>query len=63
MVEEARRDLARHYLVRPELELAEIAYLLGYEDANSFVRAFGKWEGTSPGKWREARRTRQPVVA
>jgi AraC-like DNA-binding protein len=32
--------------------LNETAYLLGYEDSNSFFRAFQQWEGTSPGEWR-----------
>jgi AraC-like DNA-binding protein len=52
LIEEARRELARHYLSHSALELNETAYLLGYEDANSFFRAFQRWEGTSPGQWR-----------
>ena len=52
LLEEARRELARHYLAHSSLELNETAYLLGYEDANSFFRAFHKWEGIPPGEWR-----------
>jgi AraC-like DNA-binding protein len=52
LMEEARRELARHYLLHSSLELNETAYLLGYEDANSFFRVFHEWEGTSPGQWR-----------
>jgi len=54
VVEEARRELAQHYLLHSTLELNQTAYLLGYEDANSFFRAFHGWEGTSPGAWRHA---------
>jgi len=53
LLDEARRELARHYLLQSSRELNETAYLLGYEDANSFFRAFHHWEGTSPGQWRE----------
>jgi len=52
LLSEARRELAHHYLRHSSLELNETAYLLGYEDANSFFRAFQGWEGTSPGEWR-----------
>ena len=52
LLEVARRELARHYLLHSSRELNETAYLLGYEDANSFFRAFHQWEGTSPGQWR-----------
>ena len=47
VLEEARRQLARHYLNHSLLELNETAYLLGYEDANSFVRAFPDLGGGS----------------
>jgi AraC-like DNA-binding protein len=41
VLEEARHQLARHYLNNSLLELNETAYLLGYEDANSFSALFG----------------------
>ncbi len=56
VLEEARHQLARHYLTNPALELNETAYLLGYEDANSFIRAFRIWEGVPPAHWRELQR-------
>ena len=56
VLEEARHQLARHYLNNSVLELNEAAYLLGYNDANSFVRAFRTWEGIPPARWREKQR-------
>jgi len=58
VLEEARHQLARHYLNNSVLELNEAAYLLGYEDGNSFVRAFRAWEGVPPARWREKQRAR-----
>ena len=55
LISDARRELARYYLLQPALELAEVACLLGYEDSNSFFRAFREWEGTTPCEWRRGR--------
>jgi AraC-like DNA-binding protein len=56
VLEEARHQMARYFLRNSVLELNEAAYLLGYEDANSFARAFRGWEGVPPGHWREVNR-------
>jgi AraC-like DNA-binding protein len=56
VLEEARHRLACRYLNNSVLELNEAAYLLGYEDGNSFVRAFRTWEGVPPARWRELQR-------
>lgn len=49
---DARKELVQHYLREPSIEMAEIAYLVGYEDPNSFYRAFRSWEGMTPSEWR-----------
>ncbi|WP_017256033.1 AraC family transcriptional regulator [Pseudomonas tolaasii] len=49
---ETRQEVVRHLLAEPSIEMDEIACLLGYEDTNSFYRAFRSWEGTTPARWR-----------
>jgi AraC-like DNA-binding protein len=53
LLEDARRELARYYLSDSRLELNDAAYLLGFEDPNSFFRAFQRWEGTTPARYRK----------
>jgi AraC-like DNA-binding protein len=56
VLEEARRHLARHYLAHSQLDLNDAAFMLGYNDAASFVRAFRAWEGIPPARWRDEQR-------
>ena len=56
VLEEARRHLARHYLAHSHLDLNDAAFMLGYNDAASFVRAFRTWEGVPPARRREEQR-------
>ncbi|WP_415763948.1 helix-turn-helix domain-containing protein [Pseudomonas sp. CP4] len=44
-----------HLLADTSLELKEVASLLGYDDVNSYYRAFRRWEKVSPSQWRRFR--------
>ncbi|MPV54999.1 AraC family transcriptional regulator [Burkholderia sp. HI2761] len=43
-----RESLAKHYLTNSSMSGAEISFLLGFEDPNSFARAFQVWTGKTP---------------
>ncbi|MGC4000428.1 MAG: AraC family transcriptional regulator ligand-binding domain-containing protein [Anaeromyxobacter sp.] len=45
---DTRAELAHHYLGKTSLTAAEISFLLGFEDPNSFYRAFHAWTGSTP---------------
>ncbi len=49
---QTRERLAKHYLCSPGVTKAEVAFLLGYDDPNSFFRAFRSWTGTTPDRYR-----------
>jgi AraC-like DNA-binding protein len=54
VLEDVRRQSARRLLANTDLGTGEVAFLVGFEEVNSFVRAFHVWEGTTPAKWRES---------
>jgi len=56
LLNETRRELVREYLANDSIEIAEVAFLVGYDNANSFFRAFRSWEGRTPAEWRAATR-------
>lgn len=49
-----REDLARYYLEKTRLPVAEISFLLGFDEANSFYRAFKTWTDMTPDNIRRA---------
>ena len=57
LLDEARRDLALVYLADPDIRVEEVGALLHYSEPSAFVRAFRRWTGSSPARWR---RRRQP---
>ena len=54
LLNSTREDLARHYLKTSRMSGAEISFLLGFEDPNSFFRAFHSWAGETPEQARSA---------
>lgn len=52
LLKQSRHEQARMYLADLTLDIKEVAFLIGYEDQNSFFRAFRAWEGDTPAKWR-----------
>lgn len=54
---QARVERAKEMLLSPTLSLAQIAYDCGFSDQSHFTRVFSAAVGSSPGKWRQARRS------
>lgn len=53
ILNDTRQDLAESYVKETQLSLGEIAYLLGFGSAVAFQRAFKRWTGEAPGRYRE----------
>jgi AraC-like DNA-binding protein len=53
LLDQVRQLLALRYLDNPDLNLFDIAFLLGYSDQSAFNHAFKRWTGASPGEYRE----------
>ncbi len=64
LVDETRFELARQMLSDSDLEVSEIAMMLHYADARSFIRAFRRWSDATPARWRATQKKlrRNPVT-
>jgi AraC-like DNA-binding protein len=52
ILEETRAALAKRYLAERDLQVTEIAWLLGYHEISSFTQAFKRWNGMTPSQFR-----------
>ena len=57
-VESARFEVAKRFLGNPSVPITQIATLLNYADVSAFSRAFKRWSGLAPTRWRSAQKTR-----
>ena len=53
LVDECRFSIAREMLRDTSLSVGEVSASMGYSRASSFIRAFRRWSGMTPGKWRQ----------
>jgi AraC-like DNA-binding protein len=58
LLNDTRKELIREYLSDDSVEITDAAFLVGFENTNSFYRAFRSWEGKTPAEWRTENRGR-----
>ncbi|HTR04965.1 MAG TPA: AraC family transcriptional regulator [Thermoanaerobaculia bacterium] len=61
VIGEVRFSVAAHLLANTHAPLADIAHALDYSDPAVFTRAFERWSGVSPSRWRIMAGTRVSV--
>lgn len=52
LLEDLRREMASELLADRRLAVYEIAFLLGYSEPSAFNRAFRRWTGSAPARYR-----------
>lgn len=51
LLEKVRREVATHHLRRGDMQLTQLAMVLGYSELSAFSRSFRSWYGVSPRQW------------
>lgn len=59
VLNETRIKLAKNYLLQTHMPLDEIAFLLGFQDGNSFIRAFRNVVDITPAAYRQMERMKK----
>ncbi len=58
LLDSLRRELAERYVAATDLDMMEVAFLLGFSDASAFNKAFKRWHGAGPFAFRGRSRRR-----
>jgi len=53
ILNETREEIAKQYVRDKEMNLTEIAFLLGFSEQSTFSRSFKRWTGKSPSSFRK----------
>ncbi|MFZ6047080.1 AraC family transcriptional regulator [Pseudomonas sp. CR3202] len=53
LLDKTRQAMATRYICDSSIRLTQLAELLGYADLSAFSRAFTRWNGVSPQKWKQ----------
>jgi AraC-like DNA-binding protein len=56
VLSELRRTLALRYLRDERIAIGEVGFLLGFRDVTAFHRAFKRWTGSTPARYRRTAR-------
>jgi len=54
LLSDTRMDIAKGYIQNRDMDLTEVAFLLGFAELSTFSRSFKKWTGKSPLQYRKA---------
>lgn len=57
LVQDTLRSLAATYLKNPNLNISDVAYLLGFKDIRSLNTAFQRWHGVTPSAYKKENTT------
>jgi AraC-like DNA-binding protein len=52
LLDDVRSELVKCYLADTGFRLEQIAYLVGYSEPAALIRAFRRWTGTTPVRFR-----------
>lgn len=53
ILEGVRKEIATYHLRRGDMQLTQLAMVLGYSELSAFSRSFRSWYGVSPRRWVE----------